>query len=363
VSKEPAERFPNVLVLGRHMEAMLKALSRPGKEDNGKGGEATGPQVRLESTAVFNADATLAPEDLAMTPSETTDSGVYNAPTLADDGQVVEQPAPDGQAASVVTTAPTRKAAPPRESRFTTVDEDARRRLQEQQAHRWVVALQLAGWAATLAAFGWLGWWLTRPASADAVYAVIKERVDEKHDDLDPVADEIGEFLQRFPTDPRAGQVSEYADELELQKLERQARLRARVTGKSASHPVADVFREAAQLQETDPARAARLLENLLALYPRRAEASPGLNDEQRKYLTLARRELEELRSQIDKQAAEQLPVLRDRLAAARRLEQSAPEQAAAMYGAMINLYGDQPWAASVVDEAHTRRQALKPSN
>lgn len=33
--------------------------------------------TRLDATAVFNADATLSPQDMMLTPHETTDSGVY----------------------------------------------------------------------------------------------------------------------------------------------------------------------------------------------------------------------------------------------------------------------------------------------
>src|SRR4029079_6966777 len=102
LSKEPSDRFPNVLVLGRHMEAMQRALSRPVKpEENGgsKKQPAVGPN---DGTAVFDADATLSPEDLAVQAAETTDSGVYNAPTVSDDDsyQLSEPAAVAGSAAA-----------------------------------------------------------------------------------------------------------------------------------------------------------------------------------------------------------------------------------------------------------------------
>src|SRR5215213_163088 len=52
LSKEPAERFPNVMVLGRHMEAMQRALSRPTKPAP-PACRPDGPQAdtRLDSTA------------------------------------------------------------------------------------------------------------------------------------------------------------------------------------------------------------------------------------------------------------------------------------------------------------------------
>ncbi len=95
LSKEPADRFPNVMVLARHMEAMQKGLARPGQAEGSAGpGAATRggkpldeTQARLGATAARQADATVAPtEPLAR--SETTDSDVYEAPTLADNGEL-----------------------------------------------------------------------------------------------------------------------------------------------------------------------------------------------------------------------------------------------------------------------------------
>jgi hypothetical protein len=53
------------------------------------------------------------------------------------------------------------------------------------------------------------------------------------------------------------------------------------------------------------------------------------------------------------------LPVLKERLAAAQRLEKTAPQQAAGIYQALIDLYGDQPWAAEIVDQARAYQQRL----
>jgi hypothetical protein len=363
LSKEPAERFPNVLVLGRHMEAMQKALSRPAKP-SGNGESGRERSARLEATAVFNADATLAPEDLAITPSETTDSGVLNAPTLADDGQLqLEEPAarPPNSAVSHVTTVKTKFPAPVRESRFTTVEE-AERLAREQQSHRWAVAAQLLLLVVTLAGIGYVGWRLTRPASADDLYATIAEQVENQGvNELDPVADEVKEFLERFPNDPRTEEIRSYAKELELQKLQRQLRVQSRLRGEVEAHPVAEVFAEAVKIRDSNPSQAAAMLENLLALYPKDASASSGLTDEQRTYLTLAERDLAELRSALDKQAAQQMPLLKERLLSAEKLEATAPDSATRMYEALIQLYDQQAWAKPIVEQARARLDALPP--
>jgi serine/threonine-protein kinase len=362
LSKEPSDRFPNVLVLGRHMEAMQRALSRPVKpEENGgsKKQPAVGPN---DGTAVFDADATLSPEDLAVTPSETTDSGVYNAPTVSDDDsyQLSEPAAAAGSAAAASATAMKPKStAPTRTSRFTTVEE-ADRLARQQQAHRWTMVIQLVLLATTLGGLAWLGWRLTRPATADQLYASIDEYVAEKGDaNLTPVAGQIEEFLKRFPEDQRADAIRGYKEEFDLQKHERQLKLRNRMSGNAKPLPTVEIFGEAVRMQNTDPARAAAMLEALLHLYPKDGGSRAELSEDERTYLALAERQLAKLRQVNDKRAAEQLPVLKERLAAAQRLETSVPEQAAAMYQALVDLYDDQPWAADVVNQARARQQEL----
>jgi hypothetical protein len=57
------------------------------------------------------------------------------------------------------------------------------------------------------------------------------------------------------------------------------------------------------------------------------------------------------------------MPMLRDRLMAAERLEAKDPAQARAMYGALIDLYGGQAWASELIDEARQRMAALPAAN
>ena len=58
---------------------------------------------------------------------------------------------------------------------------------------------------------------------------------------------------------------------------------------------------------------------------------------------------------------ADQLDMLREHLAAADAMRQSEPERARAMYQAVIELYGDKPWAAEAVGRAR-KALAKKPS-
>ena len=362
LSKDPAERFPNALVLARHMEAMQRALSRPKPEAPLRAEPLILGPDDLGSTAEYGVDATQAPRDESLLPLETTDSDVYDAATLADEAQspAPATRAPSGEATRQAPAGYAGAAAPPRESRFTTVDEDARRRAAEEGAPRWHLAAQAAAFVAALGLLGWGAWRLTRPASADAVYAAIAERVEQQGtEDLRPVADDVADFLARFPNDPRAAEIKSYADELELQRLERQLRVRARLHGAQEAQTAANVLASAMALQESDPTRAATMLEDLLALYPATGAAASGVSELQRSYLTLAERQLARLRTQIAEHSKDLLPDLQQRLQAAQRLEKSAPDQAASMYRALVDLFQNQPWAKTIVDQAQARLKII----
>jgi hypothetical protein len=366
LSKDPADRFPNVLVLARHMEAMQKALSRPVKPEEGsKNGGPPAGAGRLDATAAYGADATQAPSAASagaaeLFPVETTDSGVYNAPTLADGGEAASQDVavapstlpPASESAAEV------KPAPVRERRFTTVDHDADR-AREAEHERWMLWLQLAGLAAALLALAGIGWRLTRPATAEALYGTIAAKYEESgKEDLRDVADEIDEFLGRFPEHEHAAEVRAYADELELQKLEKQLRVRARLQGSGSAHPAASIYAEAIAVGDANPPRAVELLTDLLTLFKvgKTAEDTP---EPDRAYVVLAERQLGIYRESLQRQATELLPALRGRLAMAKKVEASDPERAAKMYRAIVDLYGKQPWAATVVAEAKAGLKAL----
>lgn len=364
LSKDPAERFPNALVLARHMEAMQKALSRPKHDDPPSARPIVLRSDDMTSTADFSLGPTQAPIESAPVSRDTTDSGVYDAPTLADDAQALAPaPAtrgPSGEATRQANGGFASAASRPRESHFTTVDEDARRRAAEERSPHWQLFMQAAAFVVALGLLGWAAWRLSRPAQADDVYRAIAERVEQQGtDDLRPVAASIAEFLERFPDDPRAAEIKSYADELELQRLERQLRVRARLHGGQEAQTVASVVGAAMALQETDPPRAAATLEDLLALYPLSGPGAAELSETQRSYLTLAERQLTRLRTQIADRAKELLPDLQQRLQAAQRLEKTSPEQAATMYRALVALFQDQPWAKTIVDQAQARLKII----
>jgi hypothetical protein len=361
LSKDPAHRFPNALVLGRHMEAMQKALQRPAKPQPPEGRPDQVIWKEHDATAAPAMDVTMAQGDEILERLETTDSDVYDAPTLADEGLT-----PGGRAASAAILAPATGAAAtaspkreaPKEKRFTIVDEQAER-ARRARAERWAFVGQLVALGATIVALGGLGWWLMQPASADDLYATIADADVDNPDKLLQVEDEIGEFLDRFPGDPRADDVRRRADELQLQRLAKQVRSRAKLSGGKGTHPAEQIYMDALAIDESDPARAAEMLMSLLALYPKAVNE----DEDVARILVLAERKLPTLQESVAKQVGEQMPQLEERMRVAHSLEATDRAAAMRMYGALVDLYGDESWAKSVTYAARARLKDLSQQN
>ena len=103
-----------------------------------------------------------------------------------------------------------------------------------------------------------------------------------------------------------------------------------------------------------DPEIGMAKLQAIVDLYEQ--ESHDGGPTEQEQCLKLAKRRLDQLREEMKKQVAEQLELLEDRLNAADALRPSNPQRAK-MYRAVVELYGEKPWAAEAVRRA---RQGLK---
>ncbi len=372
LAKDPADRFPNVLVLGRHMEAMMKALSRPVKPNE----EATKNQVHNLSTQANPSDATA---DFAKEATHATDSPIVlpqdtesvEAPPDLYDAPTLDQPQkPTRDKANVPTQPDAVLPAEPRStaSHFITVDEDARRERERARGNRWVLATQLGGLLATLAVLVWGGWQLMQPATADELYNKISTVLSEQGEEgLRTVSGEIEEFFERFPEDLRTVELNPWRERLEYQRFERNARIRSRLSGGKINNPIERTYYEAMAVAENNPSRGLAMLQAILALYdPQDATAQlsgkiPGkLDDVNYRWLALIRRQIEISAERIDEQAATQLPALHERLAAAAKLLETDSASARKMYQAILDLYGNQSWAQEVVFEA---QRALDETN
>ncbi|MAT71221.1 MAG: hypothetical protein CMJ58_17055 [Planctomycetaceae bacterium] len=356
LSKEPGQRFPNVLVLGRHMEAMAKALAR--KEAETAVNEEPPAPAKADTAA---ADHTTGAGDdpISLITIDTDAGALYDAATLAEEPKVATDEAPPAVAAP----------AEPRPKRFTTVDEEARRSQLESEATHWSYWVSIAGLAAALVALTFAGYRLMQPATADELYeqvtaAVAEDRVTGLRDHRN----EIAEFLERFPDDPRAEEFTAYDQELELLGMASRLRVRAKLRGDDEYAPAAHWYGAALALRDRDPAAAAEMLSHLLLLYgidpqstdeTRFDDPALALDDMQRRWLRVADHDLQKLRQSLQESAAGQLTQLHARLATAAALEDSNPQAARRIYQGLAELYDGQAWASEVVDKASTRLEQL----
>jgi serine/threonine-protein kinase len=391
LSKEPQARAPNALVLSRQLGSMEHGLSivRQKPAENGGSGEGG---VTLSSERTVSAhDEPINPRAVTRE-AEPFSLASYdpNAPTLvAPDPMVaaiaspMATPAAPQPVREVASSSPAvlpksdRTAAdkpfhssapapadvsvaPPTidpkativQSRFTTVEEDERRREEMQRdSEGSPAAIQIALLALSLAMIAGLLWYLTRPPSAQALFARIDAAASN---DTDPNAlrnaeDDVQSFLERFPHDEHAAAVKNYQDEINLQKLQSRFQLRARDLAHDDSLAPAELdYMEAMNYLSLDPERAINRLQAVVDLYGSAGDPSERTTE----CVELARRELQQLRLQAAKTVPQYLALINSNLRKAEQLRASAPEQAQAIWRSIVTLYGDKPWATEQVAKA-----------
>jgi hypothetical protein len=269
-----------------------------------------------------------------------------------------------------------RQAGLNRPSRFTTIEEEEALREARQQRTWLVLAGQLV---ATIAVFGMIGaiaWRLSRPPSADTLYDSVVSRIDsDEGASLTRVENEVNDFLARFPNDPRASQFEQYKERIELNKLERtlQRKARGSVAAVPSLLPAEQLYLRASAMADLEPDKALALLESMVSLYgadqaePSAKTAGAGKKDPEREaaartaaVVHLAKRRIETLRDDWNRQRERELADLNDRLAAAEKLAEKDSGRAAAIYQAIIDLHQSDAWAAAVVAKARARMAELK---
>ncbi len=370
LAKDPADRFPNTMVLARHLQAMTRALSQPAAEPVPADEAAVEEPLPFAETQV----------DMSAPPPDAS-AGKRNpsAPTIPPEEavtvsaeQAAKGPARDVKLSlsppSVAPRSDVSSDRPSGTTRFTSIEEEQARQ-QKLHERSWLSTLpQLLGLAAALAMLAAIAFYLSRPLTADDLYdRIVSRTATDDPDSLRDVEREIHQFLERFPNDSRVGELQLYSQELELDRLERSLQAQARRDGLLDADllPIESLYLRADVVAETDPEQAAAMLQSLVDLYgtetPEPAEAGDPdarLDDEaarRKACLNLARRQLARVQDDLARQATQQLASLRERLAAADQIAADQPELAAAMYRAIVSLYAGHDWAAPIVAEARAR--------
>lgn len=363
LSKDPDDRFPNTLVLARHLEAMRRALSRPfdptapmpgdppSGTSEGQNGEHSG-QLPLEL-----AETKAAEQAAGVEGRESDDFTVSESIALGDSAAAMREAATIDSSA-MHESGRTTESTTFGQGHFTTVD----RTTPGRASHSITPSLIASAVAlvALVVAIGWGIYQISRPYDADGLYALIRSGPSEPTlEELRPHAGRIEEFLARFPEDPRAEELRGYAQALELDRLERRFTAMARVRRGNEELLTAErIYLEAIQISDTQPALAAGQLNNLLTLFEGVEQTDSGEDSEldvQRRLLAcleLARRQLERLEDRLAAQIETDRQVLQSRLQEARAMRDVDPERAIAMCRSLVDLYADQPWAQQLVAEA-----------
>lgn len=371
LSKDPADRFPNMAVLARHLQAMVMALTRPAHDSFSLAGDAR--ELRsvpgdLHSSLALAVTQAEPEQSRAITPpplikNRESDAGSKPASnvdeTMLADDEVGGRP----RVATPTPAQPAAVAIGPRPSVFTTVEEDLAR-LKHQQARSWASILApLAGLVIALSALGALGLYLSRPATADDLYAKISARVDaDDAESLREVEREIMEFLDRFADDDRAVELREYQQRLELERLHRQLQRHRGGISDPKLLPVEMLYLDAMNSAASSPEVAITKLQSLVKLYGTNG-VKPDATDLSALCVQLAERQLAQLQTDYSKLTDRQLAAIQERLQAAEVLTKTEPIRARQIYSAIIELYGQQRWAADAVAAAKQKLEQLPTAN
>jgi serine/threonine protein kinase len=348
LKKDPADRFPNTMVLSRHLEAMRRALSRP--FDHSKPMPGDDGVAKKGSKLPIDLDATQAATgQVAEEAGDSIDIDVV--PTAMRNAETVDSRYEPAPSATSLTG--------PGVKHFTTVELEGTR---TRQATSPSVIAAAVGLVALAVAAGWGAYELTRPYTADQLYARIHaSSADPSVEDLRSKAKEIDEFVTRFADDPRADTLRTYQDELDLDRQQRRFAVLARGRGDGAGLNTAErLYLAAFAKSDSAPSTAAAELRSLLALYEG-FDSDESISAKQRQrigaVLELARRQLTQLDEVIAKQRRVDLATLNARLAAAELLAKEKPAEAKAICQAIVDLYAGDAWAEEVVGRARTLLQ------
>jgi hypothetical protein len=184
-----------------------------------------------------------------------------------------------------------------------------------------------------LSVFSGVVWYAIRPPSADKLYRDIEAAQATSIDEgLDEIERASTAFLERYPDDPRAVDVR---------------RLQADV---AQAQPVERAYREAQRLTRLNPEAAHAKLQAVIDLHGGFAKDSEFTA----RYVKQAERRLKQLDRQLHQAATADLALVESRLQRAAELATTDPAAARTMWQAVVELYGDKPWAAEAVQRART---------
>ncbi|MGL4943531.1 MAG: serine/threonine protein kinase [Thermoguttaceae bacterium] len=218
-----------------------------------------------------------------------------------------------------------------------------------------------------LAAIAAAMFYLLQPLPADDLLRRINATITDAagDDDSDRIAalsmaeHDINAFLRRFPDHASSATLQGYLDELKV--AERQKHLETRLLRLDPRQllPIERVYLETWSIRQSDPELAAERMRAILLLY--RSDSASTAQEQGRPKAITSRHDqvIDRVTAQLQTWDVSQkaiqeatLTFLRQRLDEAKAREASDPEGARAIRLAIVELYGQKPWAAEIVKTA-----------
>ena len=355
LEKDPERRFSTAMVLERRLETLLESCSAPPPAD--------GVQVTIDPPPVDSeAGLALPPIDPFAQTVASTHAPEY--PALPIVPPPVESSTPEhrlpegggnmaddnlggsGLAAAALGAAepsrPSRRFVPVRPGELDTPPS-------ERDGGTWI-SLQTGALVIGLLAVLLLAWYMLQPPSADGLYRRIQRQTEgDSAESLLQAADDIHQFLTCFPDDPRSEVLKDYAERIDLSRLERRLELHAKgLTVQTPLSPVERTYLDALSAARVDLETGLAKFQAMIDLF----QSPQNVSEPSSRCIELAKRRLSELRRQYDVQSQEQRTLLRERINRADELRKSDPQQAKAIYHAVITLYERNAWAKELVERA-----------
>ena len=339
LEKEPAKRFVNTLMLARALEAMEKGLSLSTAHDD---------------FVIADPSLTSQPQLTGMDPFAAT--MVPKVDSETDEGYAIAAD-PEHTLAHVGKTSADRVSPTEIEAttRFTKVRErDDEKAAWYQEAAQAFFSPQSLALVAMLVVVLGIALYTLKPATPDQLYERVKAAVGKGSlANVRAAEPTINEFLNRFPDDPRASELDEYKAQLMVARRARTAKLNARtLKNLDDRSPIEKCYVEASALAAINPEAAIAKLQAIVDLYGN----APVTDAEGAEFLEIARQDLAKLKQQVEASSAEQMQLVEKQAERAKAMEKDDPASAKRIWQSIVELYGDKPWAAEIVESA---RQSL----
>lgn len=370
LEKQPAKRPASAFAVGNYLRAMEHALSLETQVGN-----VTVDDLPLDAPSLLplpaGSDQTISGNDLTLATSAgashaapATKVGGATAELKLDDDAEPNYGLSSGDAATYVPREKTQVApavmppplpepAPPKAKFVTMAEEEALQRKRdrhgEEATPQWLL---LTGMAAAVCVLAGLVIYSLLPPSADTLYRQVAAATESGElEQLQSVDAEIRQFLSRFPDDSRAAELEAYRERLDVARLEKQSRFKARVGG-GGSLPVQRAYLDAVRLAESEPEKALARFGAIVAVFDGVAGESDEETQANEDFVKLARKQIEELQASVQELSTAQQKLIAARLDEADELRSRSPDAAANIYRGVVELYGEKRWAKELVERA-----------